>query len=461
MELTLSKKQQNLLNDIIKPNIPEIYVLGSTQSGKTFDIALSTILYCQALYNYDKEEEYNGCIVAWSLETLKGNILDPLEKFLNKMGFKKKDKTGHGDYELKWQSEDKWIKLWNIKIYFFGFNNVLAFNKILGKPLIFEWIDESARIYSNNQLQAPFDEFPGRQVSYANHPYLKTIHSFNVEGNENHPYKIKYLDQKPNTKKYIFFPYDNPKIDTPEAMEKVVELFPPGSLREQKIYNKWVVAEGLVFNKIPKISVEEFSKWTIRDIVIAIDYGSVHATVMTPLALCWNSITNQWRVFRLETLYYDPVMEGTNPTTEFFSKQLQLFIRYLGGKYKNAKLTNIPIDSAAAHFHNRLITDGVPHELVNKDSMTVNESVELMRSLFEKEYLVLVDIKSIRYFQNDGTPVFSGKDDSAIEIASYQYDKIKSMSTGQNIFKKDKDDATDSLRYGVMVLRDTGRIPNV
>ena len=185
-------------------------------------------------------------------------------------------------------------------------------------------------------------------MSYANNKLLKTIHSFNVEGNENHDYKKDYLENKTNAKQYVFFPYDNPKINTPEAIRKVVELFPPGSLREQKVYNKWVVAEGLVFNKIPKISYDEFKEWTIRDMVIAIDYGSVHPTVMTPLVLCWHSKTNMWRVFRIETYYHDPTREGTTPTTEYFSNQLQMFIRYLGGKYNNVKLTNIPIDSAAA-----------------------------------------------------------------------------------------------------------------
>ena len=33
-------------------------------------------------------------------------------------------------------------------------------------------------------------------MSYANNPYIKTIHSFNVEGGENHDYKLDYLDKK-------------------------------------------------------------------------------------------------------------------------------------------------------------------------------------------------------------------------------------------------------------------------
>ena len=36
---------------------------------------------------------------------------------------------------LKWQTDDKYLEIYNIRYYFFGFNNILAFNKILGKPL--------------------------------------------------------------------------------------------------------------------------------------------------------------------------------------------------------------------------------------------------------------------------------------------------------------------------------------
>ena len=130
MNIKLSKKQQNILNDIISPKKTEIYVLGSTQSGKTFDICLATIMYAQELYNYTPKEKYFGSITGWSLETLKGNILEPIKKFLDDMELVKGK-----DYILKWQTDDKYLEIYNIRYYFFGFNNVLAFNKILGKPL--------------------------------------------------------------------------------------------------------------------------------------------------------------------------------------------------------------------------------------------------------------------------------------------------------------------------------------
>ena len=47
--MKISKKQNQLRNDIISKDVPEIYVLGSTQSGKTFIIAEALIEYAQEL----------------------------------------------------------------------------------------------------------------------------------------------------------------------------------------------------------------------------------------------------------------------------------------------------------------------------------------------------------------------------------------------------------------------------
>ena len=44
--------------------------------------------------------------------------------------------------------------------------------------------------------------YHGRQVSFSGHPSKKTIHSYNVEGNERHPYKEKFLNRD-NVKYFI------------------------------------------------------------------------------------------------------------------------------------------------------------------------------------------------------------------------------------------------------------------
>lgn len=459
LNLTLSKKQQNLLNDIVNTEKKEIYVLGSTQSGKTFDICLGIILYAQALHKYDNNKQYNGAIVGWSIETLKGNIVDVIEQDLQQMGLKKKVK-GVGDYELKWGGGDeRYLKIYNLKIYFFGFNNVLAFNKVLGKPLILVWVDESARIYTQKQLQQPFNEFPGRQISFANHPYLKTIHSFNVEGSENHDYKKDYIDGKPNATHYTFFPFDNPVLNTKEAIERVIEMFPPGSLREQKIYNKWVVAEGKVFPELNVIT--DLKDFAIREIGLGNDYGSVNPTTFVPIALAYHKVKQKWVLIRLQTYYHNPKETGDTPTTEFYSKQMRLFMVYLKQLYPHIPITTNVIDSEASHFHNRLQVDNIPHSLSKKGAGSVDTGVQHLQSLIYKEYFYILERKSIKLMRDNGEPVFSGKDESLLEFDSYQYDSIKSVNTGTNCYKKELDHSIDATRYLIDEWKETDRCPIV
>ena len=449
--MAYSKKQIQLWNSIVSKNVPEIYVLGSTQSGKTFIIAKAILEYAEKLYEYDPGKQYYGCIVGWTIETLKGNIVEVLEQHLQKEG-----NVNKRDYTLTWNTDDKSLQIFNLKIFFFGFNNVKSFNKILGKPLILEWIDESARIYTVKELQPSFNEFPGRQMSFAGHPYLKTIHSFNVEGSSRHPYKETYIDNKPNAKHYTFFPYDNPLIDTPEKIEQVVNMFPPGALRQQKVFNEWVIAEGKVFNEL---NIIKDVPYMIREIYIGIDYGSVNPTTFVPIALCYSDTERKWKLVRLECYYHKSSED--NPTTEYYSSQLRMFLVYLKAKYPMVPIKNIVIDSEASHFDNRLIADGIHHELSRKGPGSVNAGVEYLQSLFYKDYLEILDRPSIKHFYNDLKYDESGKDESLIEFESYQYDRIKSETTGTNVYKKDLDHSIDATRYVLDYMKEIGVAPVV
>ena len=224
--MILSKKQINLYKDIISPDIPNISVLGSTQSGKTYDICIALIQYAQKLNEYEKEQrknpeyvprEYNGAIIGWTTDTVKSNIVDNIKSILdNEYHF-----TNGKEYLLRYGQQDKYLQIYNMKFYFFGFNTKLSFNRILGKPLIFCWVDEAARIYTQGQLRDSFDEIPGRMMSFAGHPYYKRIDSYNVEGSQNHPYKKEYIDGR-DWKQYVFYPYDNPVLDTEEKIKEAV-----------------------------------------------------------------------------------------------------------------------------------------------------------------------------------------------------------------------------------------------
>lgn len=459
-----SKKQIALYKDILAPNVPRINVEGSTQSGKTHIICAAIIEYARILKEYEEQQRldpnyiprtYYGAIIGWTNETLKGNIIEQLEEILKNEYHFVKDKH----YTLKFGQYDKYFEIYGLRIYFFGFNTKLSFNSILGKPLIFLWVDEAARIYTQQLLRESFDQLPGRQTSFAGHPYYKRINSFNVEGSQNHPYKLQYIDV--NTYKYfVFFPYDNPVLDTEEKIREVVNSFPPGSLREQKIFNKWVVAEGKVFNHIPIIEEEEVkNKYIIVEIGIGCDYGSVNATTFSAIALAQNKETMRWNLLLIDRYYHDPKTEGDTPTTEFYSNQIKAFMDYLHKKYPHIPINNLVIDSEAAHFDNRLTTDGIRHDLAKKNTISVDESVQYMQSLFYKEFLKVMETDYIRYFLPNGEPIFGNHDICLEELESYHYDKIKSEREGVNAYVKEFDHYVDGTRYIIMELQIQGRAP--
>lgn len=459
-----SKKQQKLRNDIISENVPNISVLGSTQSGKTYDICGAIIEYADLLNQYEKKQrenplyiprEYSGAIIGWTTDTVKSNIVDNLVGILEK---EYKFKNGK-QYVLKYGQQDKYLEIYNMRFYFFGFNTKLSFNRILGKPLIFCWVDEAARIYTQSQLRESFNEIPGRMMSYAGHPYYKRIDSFNVEGNENHPYKLEYIDGKPDWRKYTFFPYDNPVLDTEEKVKEAVRSFPKGSLRDQKVFNKWVIAEGRVFNQINKLSSLE--GFVIREIGIGCDYGSVNPTTFVPIALAFHQPTRRWVIIRLGIYYHDPEVENDTPTTEYYSLQFRMFLAYMKDKYPNIPITEFVIDSEASHFDNRLTVDGIRHTTSKKGPGSVDNGVQYVQSLFYKGYLYVLEQPSIRYFTNDGHYEESGKDEGLLELEGYRYDKLRSEREGINCYVKEKDHSIDALRYILEVFKSSNRSPMV
>ena len=92
--------------------------------------------------------------------------------------------------------------------------------------------------------------------------------------------------------------------------------------------------------------------------------------------------------------------------------------------------------------------------------MTVDKSVQLMQSLFEKEVLRKIELPTIKYFIND-KPVYAGHDIGLEELESYHYDKLKSEREGINAYVKDFDHYVDGSRYIIMEYSLTGRCPIV
>lgn len=296
----------------------------------------------------------------------------------------------------------------------------------------------------------------GRQASFVGHPFKRTIHSFNVEGNENHPYKTRYLADK-DAVHYTFKPTDNPNIDTKDKVKEVIKLYPPGSLRDQKIFNKWVVSEGRVFNRLNVIS--NLDNIIIKEIGIGCDYGSVNPTTFVPIALAYNQTERRWILIRLETYYHDPGINGEKPTTAFYVEQEKMFIDYLHTKYKDIPITCNVVDSEATHFTNALYNASVDYIPAKKGAGSVDRGVQQLQSLIYKKVFYIMKTPTIDYFDLKKQPVYANRDESLLEFEGYQYDTIKSLNTGVNCYKKDKDHSIDATRYIIDEWQSQGKCP--
>ena len=110
------------------------------------------------------------------------------------------------------------------------------------------------------------------------------------------------------------------------------------------------------------------------------------------------------------------------------------------------------LDSAAAHFHNRLIADNIQHILINKSEDTVVEGVQYMQSLFYKGYLLIYKQKAIKHITDNGELVYSGKDDGLLELESYRYDLKASTKSGKEAYVKEIDDHIDACLTGDTII---------
>ena len=161
----------------------------------------------------------------------------------------------------------------------------------------------------------------------------------------------------------------------------------------------------------------------------------------------------------MQVYYHNPAKLGTSPTTEYFSEQLRRFIVYLKLKFGDIPIFDLIIDSEALHFINRLDTDNIPNISANKYPGSVREGIEYMQSLFEKEYLLILECKSITHIYDDYSVDLSSIDESLEEYNSYQYDRIRSIKTGIDCYVKDLDHSIDATRYLLLEWKDRNKAP--
>jgi hypothetical protein len=85
--------------------------------------------------------------------------------------------------------------------------------------------------------------------------------------------------------------------------------------------------------------------------------------------------------------------------------------------------------------------------------------VQQLQSLFYKDVFYIYKKKSIKIIDKNKKLVYNVRDESLNEFESYQYDNVKSLSTGQNCYKKDLDHSVDASRYIIDYWQDIGKCP--
>lgn len=100
---------------------------------------------------------------------------------------------------------------------------------------------------------------------------------------------------------------------------------------------------------------------------------------------------------------------------------------------------------------------GIDYELATKGSGSVDRGVQQMQSLFFKEVLYTLKENSITEFKGD-VPVFSIEDIGIIELEGYQYDRQKSITSGQNCYIKEQDHSIDAERYLISEWQRQGKL---
>lgn len=102
-------------------------------------------------------------------------------------------------------------------------------------------------------------------------------------------------------------------------------------------------------------------------------------------------------------------------------------------------------------------THGINYDLAKKGSGSVDDGVQQMQSLFYKKVLYTLEERTIIEFRNN-TPIYADEDIGILELEGYQYDRQKSVTSGQNCYVKAQDHSIDAERYLISEWQSQGKL---
>lgn len=388
MELT--KKQNDIIEDVRKHN-PKITVLyGGKRAGKTF---LSILMFLSHIAFYENEG-LSFIVGGVNQSALERNVLNEIEDILN--------------IEIKLNKSGA-FNLFGNSVYCFDGANASSWKKVRGFTAAGAYLNEATALH---------DTFIKEVISRCSYTGSRIIMDTNPE-NPGHPVKKDYIDQsgqklksgRMNILAYHFTLFDNDTLDE-EYVESIVQSTPSGAFSDRDIYGRWVAREGAVFTDFGKhnyISDEELSSIDFDKVMVGVDWGYDHYGTMLVVGR------------KGDTYYILEEHAHRFRDIEYWASLANRIQDKYGGKQR------IPFycDSARAEYVARLRNEGINAMNANK---AVIVGIATLATLFKNEK-IKVPIHRMDKFQE--------------EINNYIWDSKKDAP------KKENDDIMDALRYAV------------
>lgn len=328
----------------------------------------------------------------------------------------------------------------------FGANDAQAYTKIQGMTLAGAYVDEAAVIAQSfwNMLRSRLS-VPGAMLYATCNPegpkhwllkdWLSKAEWWLDRDGELHHYEEWNDDGTPKHLpiwRVTFLLEDNHWMarNNPEFVRQLMTSWPPGSVFHRRyIRSEWVSAEGVVYamwdERRHTITRARARECGARALMVAVDYGSTHATRGYLLGLA--EIEGATRLV---------VLEEFAPPSATVGEHGRLFQAWLGRVQREwGEVEWIAVDPAAATFRLELFDRGIDN--VMRAHNAVLSGIQTVQSVLYSGHLLVV---------GESCPELVGA------IDGYMWD-TKATERGTTAPVKENDDEVDALRYCVYTSR--------
>ena len=329
----------------------------------------------------------------------------------------------------------------------FGANDAAAYTKIQGMTLAGAYVDEAAVIAESffNMLRSRLS-VPGAMLFATCNPegpkhwLLKNWLSraewwLDRDGNMHHYQEHDDQGRPKHLPLYrvTFLLEDNHwmRRHNPKFYDELMNSWPPGSVFHRRyIMSEWVSAEGSVYDMFneqrhARLTAERARECGARALMVAVDYGSTHATPGYLLGLA--EIDGAWRLV---------ILEEFAPPSATVGEHGRLFQAWLQGVQREwGEVQWIAVDPAAKTFRLELIERGMDN--VMRAHNAVLSGIQTVQSVLYSGHLLIV---------GDRCPQLVNA------LPGYMWD-TKATERGTTQPVKENDDEADALRYVVYTSR--------